>query len=138
VATLGYSDLMTYLIQAPPYLFAYIFVLAMSWSVGRHMEHCWHIIATSVFGIVGVVIVIATLNPGLRYFGMFFMVAGPFAGVTYVSTLHLHGLFADYRPGSMSLGRQRTCPDRGRNVAPSSPSRTVLLLFRTGSALTSL
>jgi hypothetical protein len=30
MATLGYSDPMTYLIQAPPYLFAYIFVLAMS------------------------------------------------------------------------------------------------------------
>lgn len=56
----------------------------MSWSVGRHMEHCWHIIATSVFGIIGVVIMIATLNPGARYFGMFLMVAGPFAGVTYV------------------------------------------------------
>jgi hypothetical protein len=82
VATLGYSDLMTYLIQAPPYLFAYIFVLAMSWSVGRHMEHCWHIIATGLFGIVGVIIMIVTLSPGARYFGMFLMVAGPFAGVT--------------------------------------------------------
>jgi hypothetical protein len=82
VATLGYSDLMTYLIQAPPYLFAYIFVLVMSWSVGRHMEHCWHIIATSVLGIIGVIIMICTLRPGPRYFGMFLMVAGPFAGVT--------------------------------------------------------
>lgn len=82
VKTLGYSKLMTYLIQAPPYLFAYLFVLVVSWSVGRHMEHCWHIIATGVVGIVGVVIMISTLNPGARYFGMFLLVAGPFAGVT--------------------------------------------------------
>jgi len=94
---------MTYLIQAPPYLFAYIFVLVMSWSVGRHMEHCWHIIATGVFGIIGVVVMIATLQPGARYFGMFLMVAGPFAGVTYVSRLrirvfHLLTALQDSRP----------------------------------------
>ncbi|KAI4857994.1 hypothetical protein E4T45_00495 [Aureobasidium sp. EXF-8846] len=82
VKTLGYSKLMTYLIQAPPYLFAYLFVLAVSWSVGRRMEHCWHIIATGVVGIVGVVIMISTLNPGARYFGMFLLVAGPFAAFT--------------------------------------------------------
>jgi hypothetical protein len=76
------KDGTSYLIQAPPYLFAHLFVLAVSWSVGRHMEHCWHIIGTGVVGIVGVVIVISTLNPGARYFGMFLLVAGPFAGVT--------------------------------------------------------
>lgn len=137
VATLGYSDLMTYLIQAPPYLFAYIFVLAMSWSVGRHMEHCWHIIATGVFGIIGVVVMIVTLNPGARYFGMFLMVAGPFAGVTYVFELRVRVLITDCLPGFTSLGRLRMSPDHGQSVAHSSPSRTVLLLSRIGSVLTS-
>jgi hypothetical protein len=85
------------------------------------MEHCWHIIATSVFVIVGVVIVISSLNAGARHNGMFLVVAGPFAGVTYVSTLHLGDLYADYRPEYMPLDRQRTCLDRGRNVAPSLP-----------------
>jgi hypothetical protein len=67
------------------------------------MEHCWHIIATSVFVIVGVVIVISSLNAGARHNGMFLVVAGPFAGVTYVSTLHLGDLYADYRPEYMPL-----------------------------------
>lgn len=31
--------------------------------------------------IIGTVIVISTLNPGARYFGMFFMCAGPFIGL---------------------------------------------------------
>ena len=129
---------MTYLIQAPPYLFAYIFVLAMSWSVGRHMEHCWHIIATSVFGIIGVVIVIATLHPGARYFGMFLMVAGPFAGVTYVLQLLVRMAFANCQPGYTFLGRPRTSLDRGRNGAHSLPSRTVLPPCPIGSVLISL
>lgn len=109
---------MTYLIQAPPYLFAYIFVLAMSWSVGRHMEHCWHIIATSVFGIIGVVIVVATLNPGARYFGMFLMVAGPFAGVTYVSTLYLRDILLTIVQNPRSLG------DNERASTPNETRRT--------------
>lgn len=110
MATLGYSDLMTYLIQAPPYLFAYIFVLAMSWSVGHHMEHCWHIIATSVFGIIGVVIMVATLNSGARYFGMFLMVAGPFAGVTYVLQFRIRRISTDQvHQDPCSLGDYK-CP----------------------------
>ena len=81
VATLGYSDLMTYLIQAPPYVFAYIATVVISWTAGRYMEHCYHIIATAVMSIIGTVIVISTLNPGARYFGMFLMCAGPFVGL---------------------------------------------------------
>jgi MFS family permease len=81
VATLGYSDLMTYLIQAPPYVFAYIATVGISWTAGKYMEHCYHIIGTAVMGIVGTVIVISTLNPSARYFGMFYMCACPFVGL---------------------------------------------------------
>ncbi|KAF5646959.1 major facilitator superfamily transporter [Fusarium tjaetaba] len=81
VKTLGYSNLMTYLIQAPPYIFAYLATCVISWSWGRHMEHCWHIIGSTVACIVGVVIMISTLNAGARYFGMFLLCAGPFVGL---------------------------------------------------------
>jgi hypothetical protein len=60
VKTLGYSDLKTYLIQAPPYVFAYMATLVVSWSSGKHMEHCWHIIARTVGCIVGTIIMIST------------------------------------------------------------------------------
>ncbi|KAG9667422.1 MFS general substrate transporter, partial [Aureobasidium melanogenum] len=81
VKTLGYSKLMTYLIQAPPYVFAYIATLVISWSAGRYKEHCYHIVGSSMLTIVGAAIVIGTYNPGARYFGMFFMCAGPFVGL---------------------------------------------------------
>jgi hypothetical protein len=60
VKTLGYSDLKTYVIQAPPYVFAYMATLVVSWSSGKHMEHCWHIIARTVGCIVGTIIMIST------------------------------------------------------------------------------
>ncbi|KAG9952942.1 MFS general substrate transporter, partial [Aureobasidium melanogenum] len=81
VKTLGYSKLMTYLIQAPPYVFAYIATLVISWSAGRYKEHCWHIVGSSMLTIIGTACVIGTYNPGVRYFGMFFMCAGPFVGL---------------------------------------------------------
>lgn len=40
--TFGFSKTNTYLLQAPPYLFAYIVTLTISWSSGRFLEHCWH------------------------------------------------------------------------------------------------
>jgi MFS family permease len=79
--TLGYSKLMTYLIQAPPYVFAYIATVAISYSSGKFMEHCWHIVACTVATIVGTVIMISTLNVGARYFGMFLLCSGPFVGL---------------------------------------------------------
>jgi hypothetical protein len=72
---------MTYLIQAPPYVFAYIATVGISWSSGRFMEHCWHIVACTVATIVGTVIMISTLNVGARYFGMFLLCSGPFVGL---------------------------------------------------------
>ncbi|KIL86323.1 hypothetical protein FAVG1_10152 [Fusarium avenaceum] len=81
VKTLGYSNLMTYLIQAPPYVFAYIATCVISWSSGRYQEHCWHIVGSTVACIIGVVIMISTLNAGARYFGMFLLCAGPFVGL---------------------------------------------------------
>jgi hypothetical protein len=89
VKTLGYSNLMTYLIQAPPYVFAYLATVGISWSSGKYMEHCWHIIATAVACIIGVVIMISTLNPGARYFGMFLMCSGPFVGLNVRSCARL-------------------------------------------------
>lgn len=80
---------MTYLIQAPPYVFAYIATLVISWSAGRYKEHCWHIVGSSMLTIIGTACVIGTYNPGVRYFGMFFMCAGPFVGLN-VSASHVY------------------------------------------------
>jgi MFS family permease len=79
--TFGFSKINTYLIQAPPYIFAYFFTLALSWSSGRRLEHCWHIIGAILISLVGAVIMISTLNVGARYFSIFLLCSGPFVGL---------------------------------------------------------
>lgn len=81
VDTFGFSEIGTYLIQAPPYLFAYFFTLFLSWSSGRHLEHCFHIIGAILLCGVGAVIMISTLNVGARYFSIFVLCSGPFVGL---------------------------------------------------------
>ncbi|GIZ48044.1 hypothetical protein CKM354_001111900 [Cercospora kikuchii] len=82
VNTFGFSQVGTYLIQAPPYLMAYFVTLAISWSSGRHLEHCWHIIGSILMCLVGAVIMISTLNVGARYFSIFLLCSGPFVGLS--------------------------------------------------------
>ncbi|KAI7525395.1 major facilitator superfamily transporter, partial [Hortaea werneckii] len=81
VKTFGFSEVGTYLIQAPPYLVAYIFMLTLSWSSGRTGDHAFHIIGAILMCMVGAVIMISTLNPGARYFSVFLLCSGPFLGL---------------------------------------------------------
>jgi MFS family permease len=79
--TLGFGKVETYLIQAPPYVFAYIFTLVVSWSSGRMLEHCWHIVGAISLTLAGTFIMISTLNVGARYFSLFLLCSGPFLGL---------------------------------------------------------
>ncbi|KAL4864287.1 hypothetical protein BDV12DRAFT_201245 [Aspergillus spectabilis] len=81
VDTLGFDDVVTYLIQAPPYVIAYIATLAISWSSGRFLEHCWHIIVPILVSLTGAVLMISTLNVGARYFSLILLCTGPFVGL---------------------------------------------------------
>ncbi|KAL4798516.1 major facilitator superfamily domain-containing protein [Aspergillus venezuelensis] len=81
VDTLGFSEVVTYLIQAPPYVIAYIACLFISWSSGRFLEHCWHIIVPILITLGGAVIMISTLNVGARYFSLILLCSGPFVGL---------------------------------------------------------
>ncbi|KAH6982641.1 major facilitator superfamily domain-containing protein [Ilyonectria destructans] len=81
VDTLGFSKTVTYLIQAPPYVIAYLVTLAVSWSSGRYLEHCFHIIGPMAVAIAGAVIMISTLNVGARYFSLVLLCSGPFVAL---------------------------------------------------------
>ena len=87
VNTLGFNETITYLIQAPPYIFAYAVTLLVSWSSGRMLEHCWHICGAMFAALVGTVIMISTLNVAARYFSLFLLCTGPFIALN-VSHLH--------------------------------------------------
>ncbi|KAK3048278.1 hypothetical protein LTR09_010440 [Extremus antarcticus] len=79
--TFGFTEVETYLIQAPPWFVAYIITLVVSWHSGRKLEHCWHIVACILVSTVGAVILISTVNTGARYFSIFLLCAGPFVGL---------------------------------------------------------
>ncbi|KAK5083812.1 hypothetical protein LTR05_006318 [Lithohypha guttulata] len=81
VATLGFTKMQTYLVQAPPYVIAYAVCLAVSWSSGRFGEACWHIVSCMAVCMAGAVLMISTLNVGARYFGLILLVSGPFLGL---------------------------------------------------------
>ncbi|KAL5356274.1 major facilitator superfamily domain-containing protein [Aspergillus floccosus] len=81
VATLEFTDVVTYLVQAPPYLIAYIVTLVVSWSSGRFLEHCWHIVVPILVTLAGAVLMISTLNIGARYFSLILLCTGPFVGL---------------------------------------------------------
>ena len=130
---------MTYLIQAPPYIFAYIATCAISWSSGRYMEHCWHIIGSTVGCIVGVIIMISTLNPGARYFGMFLLCAGPFIGLNVRCTEPHFKKGSALTQGARSIfhGKQRTSLALAQSVVLWLPLPTASHLSPTGSPPTS-
>ncbi|GKT47302.1 putative transporter [Colletotrichum spaethianum] len=81
LATLGFGETTTYLIQAPPPIIAFLATLAISWSSGRMLEHGYHIIVPILATLVGCVVMITTLNVGARYFSMILLVTGPFVGL---------------------------------------------------------
>lgn len=81
VETLNFSEVVTYLVQAPPYVIAYIATLVISWSSGKTGDHCWHIIAPILVSLVGAVLMISTLDRGARYFSLILLCTGPFVGL---------------------------------------------------------
>jgi MFS family permease len=76
VATLGYNQVNSLLLVAPPYVFATIVALAVSHSSDRMGERCYHIVIPIFFGMVGYIIAAATLNFAARYISLFLMLAG--------------------------------------------------------------
>ncbi|KAK8051766.1 hypothetical protein PG993_003151 [Apiospora rasikravindrae] len=62
--TFGFSKTNTYLLQAPPYVFAYMLTIGISWSSGRRLEHCWHMVGSMALCLAGAVIMISTLSLG--------------------------------------------------------------------------
>lgn len=68
VQTLGFGQVETLLLTAPPYLFACIFSITNSWHSGRTNDRCFHIIPCCVASIVGQVLSTTTYNTGARYF----------------------------------------------------------------------
>ncbi|KAL7954599.1 major facilitator superfamily domain-containing protein [Trichoderma compactum] len=77
--TLGFAYVPTLLMSSPPWVFACLVSLAVSWNADRTQEKFWHITAPIIMGIVGFVISMSTLNVAARYVALFLQ-AGSYAG----------------------------------------------------------
>lgn len=79
VKTLGFNRTITLVLTCPPYLIAGFLSIAYSYSSGKFNERTWHITIAKSIAIFGFVLCAATLNTGVRYFGMIVFSIGTYA-----------------------------------------------------------
>lgn len=72
--TLGYSDTISLLLVAPPYMFIFFYSLIHSWFSDRMSTRFWFFIYPIPVTIVGFVVFMTTNSFGSRYFSLFLMV----------------------------------------------------------------
>lgn len=77
--TLGFGYVPTLLMSAPPWVFSVIVSLINAWHADRTQEKFWHIVVPILFGLVGFVISMSSLNTAARYVALFLQ-AGSYAG----------------------------------------------------------
>jgi hypothetical protein len=61
VGTLGYGSTVTLLLTAPPYFFAFIMSLCISFHAAHKKERGWHIAVPLMFGVLGNLLVSSSL-----------------------------------------------------------------------------
>lgn len=89
VDTLGYSERVTLLLSAPPYVFAAILGILNSWHSDKTRERWLHIAWPQVFCSVGFIIAASTMDTAARYTSTFMMMSvyGSFGCIlSWVST----------------------------------------------------
>ncbi|WVR04911.1 hypothetical protein IAU60_001923 [Kwoniella sp. DSM 27419] len=79
--TLSKSTLMTYLLQSPAYLLGYFAILGFGYTSGRFKDSVWHVIGPITLSAVGTAMLISTMNVGVRYTGVCFLIMGVFSGL---------------------------------------------------------
>lgn len=76
VQTLGFPRIQTLLLTVPVWFLAWIIACGTTWSADRFKDRSYHVIAASLLSAVGNVLVAASSNTGVRFFGMFLMPIG--------------------------------------------------------------
>lgn len=76
VKTFKYGKIETLLLVAPPYVFATLVALLVSFSSDRRAERSLHIIVPIFFAMVGYIIAAATTTLAMRYVSLFLMLGG--------------------------------------------------------------
>ncbi|KAJ5966319.1 hypothetical protein N7481_013033 [Penicillium waksmanii] len=79
VGTLGYNKTITLLLTAPPYAFAFICSLMISFHAAHKQERGLHIAIPLLFAFLGNLLAMFVPSTGGRYFSMFLMTAGSYS-----------------------------------------------------------
>ncbi|KAJ5689504.1 hypothetical protein N7462_003896 [Penicillium macrosclerotiorum] len=79
VGTLGYNDTITLLLTSPPYAFAFLCSLAISFHAAHKQERGFHIAVPLLFALLGNLMAMFIPTTGGRYFSMFLMTAGSYS-----------------------------------------------------------
>ncbi|RDW57673.1 hypothetical protein BP5796_12474 [Coleophoma crateriformis] len=79
VGTLGYNTTITLLLTAPPYFFAFICSISISFHAAYQKERGYHIAIPMMFALIGNLLAMFLPSTGGRYFSMFLMTAGSYS-----------------------------------------------------------
>ncbi|KAF2816652.1 pantothenate transporter liz1 [Mytilinidion resinicola] len=80
VKTLGYNNVNTLLLTAPPYVLAVITTFANAWHADRTGERYFHIVLPLCLGVAAFILAAATTATAPRYVSMMLMVPGVYTG----------------------------------------------------------
>lgn len=101
---MGFSYTLSQVLSSPPYLFTIIASLAFAWLSDKIKLRWPILIAQSMFAIVGLLIVLYTKPPGVRYFGLFLATFGTQANV----------------PASLAYGQNQTARVSKRGIVAAA------------------
>ncbi|KAK8857004.1 MFS general substrate transporter [Apiospora arundinis] len=79
VGTLGYGREKTLLLTSPPYFFAFIVSILLSFHAAHAHERGYHIAIPMLFALLGHLLAMFIPSTGGRYFSMFLMTAGSYS-----------------------------------------------------------
>jgi MFS family permease len=84
VKTLGYDNIHTLLLTAPPYVLAVITTYLNAWHADKTGERFWHIVLPLCVGVAAFILAAATHSTAPRYVAMMLMVPGVYTGYVVV------------------------------------------------------
>ncbi|KAF2418049.1 putative MFS transporter [Tothia fuscella] len=80
VKTLGYGNIQTLLLTAPPYVLAVFTAMANAWHADRTGERYWHVTLPLYVAVFAFILAAATTSTAPRYVAMMLMPAGIYTG----------------------------------------------------------
>ncbi|KAF2188408.1 retrograde regulation protein 2 [Zopfia rhizophila CBS 207.26] len=101
---MGFSYALSQILSSPPYMFAIIASLGFAWLSDKIKLRWPVLISQSVIAIVGLLIILYTKPPGVRYFGLFLATFGTQANV----------------PGTLAYGQNQTAKIQKRGVVSAA------------------